>query len=612
MSFSQNPYPQSLSPTSGRCDIFASLPITGANGTDLTVDGIESFQFSEGVFTFDELFNQPVSIIQAQLTGEFDGTNKDDSYFATTSGIVNASFNTLEGSDTIMGMNSNSGGTGISNTSISSGDGGDTIVAMAMGADSIGMDGVTIQAGLGNDVITAQGTLLGVQDVLINGGEGSDTFDLGSGTGIVVGGIPTRSEIDLLILDGQSSDYTFSGITNLNLGRIINDDFGTNLTVFSVDEFRFSDGTFAFDELFGETPPPSPDPSVVSIAAIEQEEGDSGTTEFVFDVTRTGDDSEAVTVDWEIGLIPGQADANDFVFGQPANGDVTILAGETSAEVVIEVQGDTDFESNERFTVTLSNPSVGIIDEATATGTIINDDEEPTPPEQGDSFTVRQINDFDVEGTELSDFYEVTQSGIFRSTFNTLEGNDSIISNYLDLPANFGGGGAITLTDINTGEGDDTITAEAEAGLYAIDLSRINTGDGKDIITGLYNGDQRGTGIGAVTIQAGNDDDLIIAGSDNLPIDGAIIDGGDGNDIFELRNNQGQNGRGTIIGNTGDADLLIMVGTRFQFFYDLQDSNELMGRITENGGNTILDVKGVENFQFEDGSTFTFEELFAV
>ena len=26
MSFSQNPYPQSLCPTSGRCDIFASLP----------------------------------------------------------------------------------------------------------------------------------------------------------------------------------------------------------------------------------------------------------------------------------------------------------------------------------------------------------------------------------------------------------------------------------------------------------------------------------------------------------------------------------------------------------------------------------------------------------
>ncbi len=353
--------------------------ITGANGTDLTIDGIESFQFSEGVFTYDELFNQPDSKIQAQLTGEFDGTNKNDTYFATTSGIVNASFNTKEGSDTIIGNNFNNGGTGISDTSISSGDGDDIILAMAMGANSIGMDNVTIQAGVGNDVITAQGAL-GVQNVLINGGEGNDTFDLGSGTGIVVGG-GLREAIDRLILDGQSLDYTFSGITDLNLGTIVNDDLGTNLTVFDVDLFEFNDGTFGFDELFGSTPPTPPDPSVVSIEGLEQLEGNTGTTEFVFTVTRTGDPSEAVTVDWEIELIPGQADANDFVFGQPKKDSVTILASDTSAEVVIEVQGDTNFESNERFTVTLSNPSVGTIGEDTATGTILNDDDEPQLPE---------------------------------------------------------------------------------------------------------------------------------------------------------------------------------------------------------------------------------------
>ncbi|MGK7879224.1 MAG: Calx-beta domain-containing protein, partial [Crocosphaera sp.] len=136
-----------------------------------------------------------------------------------------------------------------------------------------------------------------------------------------------------------------------------------------MDLFEFDDGTFAFDELFGETPPPTPDPSVVSIASIEQEEGDDGTTEFVFTVTRSGDDSEAVTVDWDIELIAGQANASDFVFGQPANGDVTIEAGQTSAEVVIEVQGDTDVETDEDFIVTLSNPSVGTIGEDTATGT---------------------------------------------------------------------------------------------------------------------------------------------------------------------------------------------------------------------------------------------------
>ena len=43
------------------------------------------------------------------------------------------------------------------------------------------------------------------------------------------------------------------------------------------------------------------------------------------------------------------------------------------------VQGDTDFEENEEFTVTLSNPSDGAmsITQATAKGTIQNDDEPP-------------------------------------------------------------------------------------------------------------------------------------------------------------------------------------------------------------------------------------------
>ena len=40
----------------------------------------------------------------------------------------------------------------------------------------------------------------------------------------------------------------------------------------------------------------------------------------------------------------------------------------------IEVQGDLVGENDETFTVTLSNPSVGTLDRATATGTISNDD----------------------------------------------------------------------------------------------------------------------------------------------------------------------------------------------------------------------------------------------
>ena len=116
----------------------------------------------------------------------------------------------------------------------------------------------------------------------------------------------------------------------------------------------------------------------VSVALVQavQSEGNAGPTDFTFTVTRDGDPTEAITVDCGITL-SGQADAGDFVFGQAANGQVTIAAGETSVDLTLQVQGDTLVEADETFTVSLSNPSVGTLGQASATGTIENDDSVP-------------------------------------------------------------------------------------------------------------------------------------------------------------------------------------------------------------------------------------------
>jgi hypothetical protein len=54
---------------------------------------------------------------------------------------------------------------------------------------------------------------------------------------------------------------------------------------------------------------------------------------------------------------------------------LSFAAGQTSQTITVNVAGDTRIEANERFTVTLSNPSSGTtIGTATATGTILNDD----------------------------------------------------------------------------------------------------------------------------------------------------------------------------------------------------------------------------------------------
>ncbi|NEQ39489.1 MAG: hypothetical protein F6K40_25815, partial [Okeania sp. SIO3I5] len=117
----------------------------------------------------------------------------------------------------------------------------------------------------------------------------------------------------------------------------------------------------------------TPPPPTLAIAATDAEkaEGDSGTTAFTFTVTRSGDTTGATDVDY---AISGDADATDFG-GTLPSGTVNFAAGETSKEITVNVSGDTNFETDENFTVTLSNATGGAtISTGTADGTIQNDD----------------------------------------------------------------------------------------------------------------------------------------------------------------------------------------------------------------------------------------------
>ena len=69
------------------------------------------------------------------------------------------------------------------------------------------------------------------------------------------------------------------------------------------------------------------------------------------------------------------ATAADFAGGIFPTGTVSFAAGETGKTITVNVATDATVESNEGFTVTLSNPSAGtVIGTAAATGTILNDD----------------------------------------------------------------------------------------------------------------------------------------------------------------------------------------------------------------------------------------------
>jgi len=111
----------------------------------------------------------------------------------------------------------------------------------------------------------------------------------------------------------------------------------------------------------------------VSDASVNEGTGTANT--LVFSVTRTGDDSQTVTVQYATG--PGTAEAgSDYV---AASGSLTFPPNTASRTVSVTTVADGDVEPNETLTVTLSAPVNAAIGDGTAVGTIVNDDEPPPP-----------------------------------------------------------------------------------------------------------------------------------------------------------------------------------------------------------------------------------------
>ena len=112
----------------------------------------------------------------------------------------------------------------------------------------------------------------------------------------------------------------------------------------------------------------------VSIADASLVEGNAGTSVMNFTVTLSATSAQAVTV--TAATSAGTATAgSDYVELAPTV--VTIPAGSTTQTVPVTINGDTLNEGNETFTVTLSAPGNATLGDATALGTITNDDGQP-------------------------------------------------------------------------------------------------------------------------------------------------------------------------------------------------------------------------------------------
>ncbi len=108
----------------------------------------------------------------------------------------------------------------------------------------------------------------------------------------------------------------------------------------------------------------------LTISSVLMNEGNSGTTEFKFTVNLLAPSGQIVKVNYTT--------ANDTATTpsdyQPVSGSLIFAPGETSKTITVLVNGDTDVEPNETFTVNLSNAENASIAIGTGTGSIQNDD----------------------------------------------------------------------------------------------------------------------------------------------------------------------------------------------------------------------------------------------
>ena len=135
------------------------------------------------------------------------------------------------------------------------------------------------------------------------------------------------------------------------------------------------DGAVAFDEFTVRTDDPAySTPALPTLSVSDVSVNENGVTATVT-VTLSAPSDEEVSVSYT--TVDGTAVVGkDYTL---ATGMLTFGVGETSLQLVFNITNDTDFETDEVFSVQLFNSENAIIADGTGVITIVNDDDNPSP-----------------------------------------------------------------------------------------------------------------------------------------------------------------------------------------------------------------------------------------
>ncbi|MBI5964088.1 MAG: ExeM/NucH family extracellular endonuclease [Chloroflexi bacterium] len=249
-------------------------------------------------------------------------------------------------------------------------------VADGQGLGTITNDDIALPVLSVNDVTVAEGnsgtTNFGfVVSLDVAAPVGGVTFDIATADG-------TATTVDSDYVDQNLTSQTIpAGSTSYNFDVIVNGDANIESTEsFAVNVTNVTGATVGDGQGLGTITNDDAATPNISVSNVSGAESNAGTNTFTFNVSL---DIPALAggVTFDIGTSNGTATTtdNDYV-ANSANG-VTILEGNSSTTFDVTVNGDTTFEVDETFNVTLSNVTGANISNGTGVGTIQNDDAAP-------------------------------------------------------------------------------------------------------------------------------------------------------------------------------------------------------------------------------------------
>jgi len=260
-------------------------------------------------------------------------------------------------------------------------------------------------------------------------------------------------------LVGTNSASTYGGVATLNLsGLTPGQSYTVGVTGATADVFGM--GAYKLNAQFGGiTALPT-----LSIGNVSLLEGNSGTTAFNFNVTLSAPSTGTVTVQYATGN--GTATTgSDYT---TTSGTLTFAPGQTQQTVTVLVTGDTGYESNETFTVSLSAPSNATLGAAQGVGTIQNDDVGP------DRF---ESNNTVATASKLGKTNTISQTGLTLHTSTdvddyTFTPTKSAASTITVTPTQ--GSGTTTVTLLNASQ---VVVASGQSSTGAVTLAANLTGN---------------------------------------------------------------------------------------------------------------------------------------